>query len=78
MTDTTSMTGAQFRREVAADPEKWAGAFLAAYTKAEGLHTEADRLAFVTSWMRDAMDAAAKNGIWKISARAGYGTKRSD
>jgi hypothetical protein len=66
-TDTTTMTGAEFRREVAADPEQWAGAFLAAAAKAEGLHTEADRLAFVTDWFRDAMDAAvahAQDRLW--------------
>ena len=57
---TTSMTGAQFQREVAADPEQWAGAFLAAYAKAEGLHTEADRLAFVTGWFRDFGEAVMK------------------
>ena len=55
MTDTTTMSGAQFKRHVGTDPEKWAEAFLAAYAKAEGLHTEADRLAFVMSWFRDAM-----------------------
>jgi len=56
--DTTTLTGAQFRREVGADPERWAAAFLAAYAQAEGVRTDADRLAFVTGWMRDAMNAA--------------------
>ena len=69
-------SGAQFRREVGADPGKWAREFLAAYAQADGVRTDADRLAFVTQWMRDAMDAAArvarrerddlqKVGIWK-------------
>ena len=61
MTDTTSMTGAQFRREVAADPEKWAGAFLAAASEQrDGPAHEADRLAFTTQWFRAAMDAAVR------------------
>ena len=63
MTDTTTLTGAQFRREVGADPEKWAAAFLAAYAKAEGVRTDADRLAFVAGWMRDAMDAAVAQAV---------------
>jgi hypothetical protein len=41
----------------------WAGAFLAAYAKAEGVRTDADRLAFVTSWMRDAMEAAVNEAV---------------
>ena len=65
MTDTTSMTGAQFRREVGADPEKWAAVFLAAYAKAEGVRTDADRLAFVAQWFRDAMEAAAAHAKWE-------------
>ena len=43
------MSGAQFRREVGADPAKWAAQFLAAYATAEGVRTDADRLAFVTT-----------------------------
>jgi hypothetical protein len=54
------LSGAKFQREVGADPERWAAAFLAAYAKAEGVRTDADRLAFVAGWMRDAMDAAVK------------------
>ncbi len=66
MTDTTKLTGAQFRRETGADPEMWAGAFLAAYAQAEGVRTDADRLAFVTGWMRDAMDAAAAQAVGEV------------
>jgi hypothetical protein len=57
---TEPLSGAQFQREVGADPDKWAAAFLAAYAQAEGVRTDADRLAFVAGWMRDAMDAAVK------------------
>ena len=57
---TAPLSGAKFQREVGADPEKWAAAFLAAYAQAEGVRTDADRLAFVAAWMRDAMDAAVK------------------
>ena len=32
-TDTTTMTGAEFRRHVGTDPHKWAEAFIAAYAK---------------------------------------------
>jgi urease accessory protein UreF len=57
------MSGAQFRREVGADPAKWAAQFLAAYAQAEGVRTDADRLAFVTQWMSDAMDAAVRVAV---------------
>jgi predicted oxidoreductase len=63
--DTTTLTGAQFQREVAADPEKWAGAFLAAAgsEQRDRLPTEADRLAFTTQWFRAAMDAAVAEAV---------------
>ena len=64
--DRPAMTGAQFRREVGADPAKWAAQFLAAYAQAEGVRTDADRLAFVTHWFRDAMNAAA-SAPWACS-----------
>jgi len=63
MTDTTTMTGAQFRRHVGADPEKWAAAFLAEYARADGLRTEAGRQGFVMAWFRDAMEAAAAEAV---------------
>ena len=58
--DDQPLSGAQFIRQVGADPEKWAARFLAAYTEAEGLRTDADRIAFVASWFRDCMEAAVK------------------
>ena len=54
------MSGAQFQREVGADAEKWAARFMAAADAYEGTRSDADRLAFVASWFRDAMDAAVK------------------
>jgi hypothetical protein len=38
-----------------ADLEKWAAQFLLAFALADRVKTEADRLAFVTGWFRDAM-----------------------
>ena len=82
--DTTSMTGAAFQREVGTDPAKWAEAMDkeagALWKETDGVwpRNHEERIAFLTKWFRDAMDAAAKNGTWKISARVGYGTKRSD
>ena len=60
MTNKPAMTGAEFQREVADDPEKWAERFLAAYTASDAIHTDADRLEFITQWFADAMDAARK------------------
>jgi hypothetical protein len=50
--DTTSMTGAEFRRYVGTDPAKWAEAFVAAYDhRRQWGHV--DRVAFVQGWLRD-------------------------
>ena len=54
------MTGAEFQREVADDPEKWAARFLAAYQDNEAIRTDADRLEFVTQWFADFAEAALK------------------
>ena len=53
------MTGAEFRRHVGLDPERWAERFLAAYAIADGIQTPAERQAFVADWFRSAMKAAA-------------------
>jgi hypothetical protein len=53
------MTGAQFRRYAGIDPERWAEQFLAAFANSDGVKTQADRLAFVTAFFRDAMQAGA-------------------
>ena len=63
MTDTTTLSGAQFRREVGTDPAKWAAAFLAAYASAEGLRTDADRTAFAAAWLRDYADACVAEAV---------------
>lgn len=55
--DTTTMTGAEFQRHAGTDPAKWAEAFLRAYATADGLHTDADRQAFVEAWCRHIADA---------------------
>jgi hypothetical protein len=57
---TEPLSGARFQREVGADPDKWAAAFLAAYAQADGVRTDADRQAFVAGWFATAMDAAMR------------------
>jgi len=73
MTDTTTMNGAQFRRHTGTDPEMWAETFLAAYAQAgaDGVRTDADRLAFVTGWFRDAQEAAVAEAIGRETAAVG-------
>ena len=61
--DDQPLSGAQFARHVGADPEKWATRFLAVYTEADGARTDADRVASVTAWFRDAMEAAVKAAV---------------
>jgi phage shock protein A len=77
MTDTTTMNGAQFRRHAGADPEMWAGAFLAAYAQAgaDGVRTDADRLAFVAQWFRDAQEAAVAAN-WRDGLQQALATPR--
>jgi hypothetical protein len=59
MTD-QPMTGAEFRRHVGLDPERWAERFLLAFRAGmPGLNSAADRQAFVADWFRSAMQAAA-------------------
>jgi hypothetical protein len=64
MTD-DAMTGAQFRREVGTDPQRWAREFLVAYADAAPIvvRSDAERLTFVTTWFRDAMNAAAHDAM---------------
>jgi hypothetical protein len=54
------MSGAQFQRQVRAAADKWAERFLAAYSTAEHVRTDADRQAYVAAWFADAMEAAVK------------------
>jgi hypothetical protein len=66
MTDKPAMTGAEFQREVADDPEKWAEAFdkeagrLSAETGGHWPHNREERIEFLAQWFSDAMDAARK------------------
>ena len=66
-----SLSGAQFARQVGADPEKWAGKFLDAWADAPiEVGTRRGELEFVTTWFRDAMEAAVKaahGGTWPPS-----------
>jgi hypothetical protein len=55
------LSGAEFQREVAVDPEKWAKRLYDAMEgQGEALRTEADRVAFLASWFRDFGDAVLK------------------
>jgi hypothetical protein len=58
--DDLPLSGAQFARQVGADPEKWAARFLDAAGELEVSRTKAERIAFTAAWFRDAMDAAVK------------------
>jgi hypothetical protein len=55
------LSGAEFQREVAVDPEKWAKRLYDAMEmQGEALRSEADRVAFLASWFRDFGDAVLK------------------
>jgi hypothetical protein len=55
--DYPTLTGAQFRRAVGVDADKWAAAFVACGVAAKGPHAIAD-------WFADAMVAAAVEENW--------------
>jgi hypothetical protein len=56
--DYTTMSGAEFRRAVGADPKKWATAFVQRAEKDTRLGLSTDNVA---DWFRGAMDAA----VWE-------------
>lgn len=60
MTNYTTLSGAQFARQVGADPETWAARFLDAVTEVPTTLSRVERIAFIAAWFRDAMAAAVK------------------
>ena len=60
------LSGAEFQREVADDPEKWAEAFdkeagrLSAETGGRWPHNRDERIEFLAQWFRDFADAVRK------------------
>ncbi len=60
MTDYTTMSGAEFRRAVGVNPEKWAEAFCQRVYAEEGDGTYEERVAHLADWFRDAMEAAVR------------------
>ena len=64
MTDTTTLSGAEFRRHVGTDPAKWAEAFVRAGDR-DGCHEmlRDERAAYATQWFRDAMEAAVAEAV---------------
>lgn len=64
--DYTTMSGAEFKREVGCDPEKWAEAFEQRMGKAvvdSGFslsRSREARVAYMVGWFADAMDAARR------------------
>ncbi len=63
--DYTTMSGAEFQRAVGADPAKWAEAMYQVMhqseTVAKELQNRDGRVAFISRWFRDAMDAARRD-----------------
>jgi hypothetical protein len=53
MTDYTTLSGAEFRRAVGTDPDKWAEAMLQAMQRDDAPTADAERIAFVAAWLHD-------------------------
>jgi len=78
MTDTTTMNGAQFRREVGTDPEKWAEALLdAAYYGADvpaapWKHPwRPEQIALFAHWLRDYAEVCVAEAVGRETAAVG-------
>ena len=82
MTDTTTLSGAEFQRHAGTDAQKWAVAFIQAFAQAEwdgeflpadeqngGLHTCPDCIAFVAHWLRDYAEARVAEEVGRVTAR---------
>ena len=71
MTDTTTMSGAEFQRHVGTDPQKWAEAFLAAYDARPECRTEptAERARIPAQWFRDYAEVRVAEEVGRVTAR---------
>jgi hypothetical protein len=67
MTDTTTMTGAQFRRHAGADPAKWAEAFWQFYDS-DGPMPLDERVGFAASWFRDYAEVCVAEAVGRDTA----------
>jgi predicted oxidoreductase len=69
MSDTTTLTGAQFQRAVGTDPAKWAEAFVRS-TAGEMSEAEIlERASWVTPWFRDYADACVAEEVGRVTSR---------
>jgi predicted oxidoreductase len=68
MTDTTTMSGAQFQRAVGTDPAKWAEAFVRS-TAGEMSEAEIlERASWVTPWFRDYAEVCVAEEVGRVTA----------
>lgn len=66
MTDTIdyrTMTGAEFRREVGTDPEKWAEALLQRAAPFKDVSSHEKQVAYLATWFADAIEAGRQDSI---------------
>lgn len=61
MTDTTTLSGAEFQRYAGTDPVKWAEAFQAAYDR--------DRTTDLAQWFRDYAEVRVAEEVGRVTAR---------
>ena len=67
MTDTTTMSGAEFQRHAGTDAQKWAEAFMQAQAH-DGLARD-DAIALLARWFRDYADACVAEEVGRVTAR---------
>ena len=70
MTDTTTLSGAEFQRYAGTDPVKWAEAFVRAYDR-DGMHEagSAERAAYAMRWFRDYAEVRVAEEVGGVTAR---------
>ena len=70
MTDTTTLSGAEFQRHAGTDAQKWAEAFVAQVTVSNWRDwDDAERCAFTAHWLRDYAEVRVAEEVGRVTAR---------
>ena len=70
MTDTTTMSGAEFQRHAGTDAQKWAEAFVAAYVRDGMAEASATGHAeYIARWFRDYAEVRVAEEVGRVTAR---------
>jgi hypothetical protein len=68
VTDTTTLSGAEFQRHAGTDAQKWAEAFLDAAEVDLSCKSNAERAVFTAKWFRDYAEARVAEEVGRVTA----------